>query len=223
MENQKEPTLLDEIREDVKRAKENKTKPVYIKKESKKKSYLGYKIGFILILLVLLAFGVAIVTKRVTDWGAEHQIVSQRVVDLAVRLPFRIEKRVRAEVISPLAVEVIEPKEPMTPIEEKIVKKWGDKYGYIALAVFRCESGLRNEAVNWSTKDVGIAQINFPIWEKPIKEKFGYTLVDLFNEDKNIEVAYWIWDRADGKEGDNKGSFEPWVVFTTGAFAGCIK
>ncbi len=224
--------MLDEIREDVKRAKENKTKPIYVKKESKKKRYLGYKIAFIFVLLGLLVFGVAIVTKRVTDWGAEHQIVSQRVLDFAVRLPFRIEKRKPVEVLSPLAKELLEPQDPLTPIEQKIVAKWGVKQGYIALAVFRCESGLRADAVNWETKDVGIAQIHwtkvndsdtFQGWEKPVKEKFGYTLKDMFDEDKNLEVAYWIWDRSDGKEGNGEGNFKQWVAFTSGSFAGCIK
>lgn len=219
-QSENNPDLLSEIQRDVRRAKSRKAKPVYVKKESRKKSYLGYKIAYILILLALVTFGVATVAKKVTDWGAEHQIVSQRIVDLQVRFPVRIEKREPIEIISPLAQEVIENKEPMTPVEEKIIDMWGERYGYIALAVFRCESGLNPEAVNWATRDIGIAQINFPTWEKAIKEQFGYTLVDLFDVDKNLEVAKWISDRdGDGKDID----FSAWVVFNNGSFAGCIK
>lgn len=112
---------------------------------------------------------------------------------------------------------------PGDPIEQKIIELWGERYFLIARSVFKCESGLRADAVNWESKDIGIAQINFPIWEKKIKEKFNYTLVDLFDPNKNLEVAYWIWDRANGKEGDKLGSFEPWVIFQKGSFTGCME
>lgn len=221
MENNND--LLSEIRQDIKDAKKKKKeKPIFVKTD-KKKSYIGYKFAGIVIVLVLLGFGVVTLAKMATDWGAGHQIIRQRVFDFAMRLPYRIEDRQPVQVISPLASEVLNPKEVLTPIEDKIVKKWGTKYGYIALATFRCESGLRADAVNWETRDIGITQINLPIWEKAIKEKFGYTLVDLFNEDKNLEVAYWIWDRADGVDGDGQGNMNAWVAFTSGAFTKCIK
>ena len=38
VESQKEPTLLDEIREDVKKAKENKSKPITSKRRARKKA-----------------------------------------------------------------------------------------------------------------------------------------------------------------------------------------
>ena len=202
--------------------------------KTKPKKYTDFNLmslGFALV-IVFLIVGVAMAVKSIADWGAEHQIVKQRVVDLQVRFPVRIEDRKPVEVLSPLAKELLEPKETLTPIEQKIVAKWGVKYGYIALAVFRCESGLRADAVNWATKDVGIAQIHwtkvndsdtFQGWEKPVFDKFGYTLKDMFDEDKNLEVAYWIWDRSDGIDGDGEGNFKQWVAFTSGSFASCIK
>lgn len=174
---------------------------------------------------ILLVIGVA--TAGITmaaDWGAEHQFVGQPIVaqSLKLQLPVRIEDVVKEQiVISPLA-EKLEKDEEFTPIEQKIIDMWGYKDGVIALAVFKCESGLRADAVNWATNDVGIAQINFPIWKDEIKEEFGYTLVDLFDIDKNLKVAYYIWDRADGEVGNDKGSFEPWVVFNNGTFVSCI-
>jgi hypothetical protein len=41
----------------------------------------------------------------------------------------------------------------------------------------------------------------------------------MFDEDKNLEVAYWIFDR----DGNGEGSFNPWVVYQTGSFINCIK
>jgi len=74
-------------------------------------------------------------------------------------------------------------------------------------------------AVNWGSKDIGLMQINLPSWEKAMSEKFGYTIADLFDVDKNIEVAHWIWDRADGVEGDGRGSISPWTASRTNCFS----
>lgn len=181
-----------------------------------------------LVLIIFAMLGVVMIVLRAIDWGALHQVqrpweyeYTEGFVNKIVKRPLVIDRE-PVEIISPLAMEVLEPQEELTPVEQKIVDKWGVKHGYIALAVFRCESGLRTDAVNWSTQDVGIGQINWPIWEDPIRDQFGYTLVDMFDEDKNLEVAYWIYDRADG-EIDGSGNFTPWVVFNTGAFTGCIK
>lgn len=159
--------------------------------------------------------------RAINDWSAKNIIVYHYPISISFRSPVTIEQRKPLEVLSPLAEEIIKPQvDELTPTERAIVDIWGEKYGYIALAVFRCESGLRPEAVNWVTRDVGIAQINWPTWEKPIKEKFGYTLADMFDVDKNLEVAYWISDRdLDGKN----INLEPWVVFNNGTFKGCIK
>ena len=172
------------------------------------------------VIVGVLATGAWIV-KSINDWSAVNKLAYKWPINIQFRLPVTVEKREPLQVLSPIAKEIIAPTaDALTPIERKIVDKWGERYGYIALAVFRCESGLRPEAVNWSSKDVGIAQINWPIWEKPIKEKFGYTLVDMFDVDKHLEVAYWISDRdLDGKD----INLEPWVVFNNGTFRGCIK
>jgi len=194
--------------------------PIRKKKQVKHTDFNLISAG-VLLGIALLIIGVAIATKKVADWGAEHQFVKQRVVDLQVRLPYRIEK---IEAPQPV-VEVIVPTpySELSSTEQKIIDLWGYKNGVVAIAVFKCESGLNPEAVNWDSNDVGIAQINFPIWKDKIKEKFGYTLLDLFSIDKNLEVAYWIWDRADGEEGNKEGSFTPWTVFNNASFVGCIE
>ena len=93
----------------------------------------------------------------------------------------------------------------------------------IAIAIFDCgESGLDQFAVS-RTGDLGVAQINWPTWKDAVKEKFGYTAVDMFDVDKNLEVAYWIWDRANGVEGDGIGSWEPWSGYNNGNYLECLK
>jgi hypothetical protein len=109
--------------------------------------------------------------------------------------------------------------EEMTPIEKKIVDKWGAKYGYIALAVARAESGLRCDALNINTNgtaDLSIFQVN-TLWLK------HYSLEDIANCEKNIDIAYEIWDRADGVAGDDKGNFSPWVAYTNKAYLSKIN
>jgi hypothetical protein len=183
--------------------------------------------GVVMFIVGGISIALICIVALVYDWTSKNEIKTESLFTkgehrlIMSTRPVWTEVRKPKEVLSPLAKEIIAPTaDALTPIERKIVDKWGERYGYIALAVFRCESGLRPEAVNWSSKDVGIAQINWPIWEKPIKEKFGYTLVDMFDVDKNLEVAYWISDRdLDGKD----INLEPWVVFNNGTFRGCIK
>lgn len=184
-----------------------------------KSMFLQASIAIVLMVLVL----VGVTAKYSADWGANNRFIFQKPVELKVQKPYRIEKIKPKEILSPLAKEAERPIDELKPIERKIVEKWGLQYGYIALAVFRCESGLREDAINWDTKDVGIAQINLPTWKDVVEKEFGYTTKDLLDADKNLEVAYWIWDRADGKIGDGKGKFDDWVAFSNGSFAGCVK
>ena len=184
-----------------------------------KSMFLQASIAIVLMVLVL----VGVTAKYSADWGANNRFIFQKPVELKVQKPYRIEKIKPKEILSPLAKEAERPIDELKPIERKIVEKWGLQYGYIALAVFRCESGLREDAINWDTKDVGIAQINLPTWKDVVEKEFGYTTKDLLDAEKNLEVAYWIWDRADGKIGDGKGKFDDWVAFSNGSFAGCVK
>ncbi len=192
------------------------TKP---KGKSNAKLYVYTALG--LILLALLISGVVVATVKVADWGAGHQIVAQRVIDITLRYPVRVEERKQEIVISPIVERVAT--EPLTPIEQKIINKWGFKDGVVALAIFDCgESGLNADAVS-ITGDLGISQINWPINGKLIKEKFGYSPADMFNVDKNLDAAYLMWDRGNGKEGDKIGTWNAWVGFTSAAYTRCFK
>lgn len=192
------------------------------KKEAQRKvRKIKVKLVLVGILITLLIIGVAIVTKKVTDWGAEHQLVAQRVIDVTVRWPLKVEARKPQVVMNPFTEKVVN--EQLTPIEQRIIDKWGFKDGVVALAIFDCgESKLDQYAVS-HTGDLGIAQINWPVWKKLVAERFSYNAADMFDVDKNLEVAYMVWDRADGEEGNKQGSWEAWVGFTSGAYTNCFK
>lgn len=194
--------------------------PIRKKKQVKHTDFNLISAG-VLLGIALLIIGVAIAIKTVADWGAEHQIVKQRMVDLQVRLPYRIEK---IEAPQPV-VEVIVPTpySELSSTEQKIIDLWGYKDGMVAIAIFDCgESGLVADAVS-PTGDLGVAQVNWKTWRKPVLDKFGYTAIDMFDIDKNLEVAYWIWDRGDGKEGNGEGSWEAWSGYKNGSYTRCFE
>lgn len=99
--------------------------------------------------------------------------------------------------------------EPMTigPKEyiiDKIMAVFGED-GKTAVAVARCESGLRYNAVNHNTNgstDYGIFQINSI-------HKAKYEGRNIFDVDTNIDVAYQIY-KAQG--------FSPWVAWKSGCY-----
>ena len=174
--------------------------------------------------IALLIIGVVTATKKVADWGAGHQIVKQRIVkqSLQFQLPYRVEEIEAPEPVKEIVV-VGTPYEDLSTTEQKIIKVWGDyKTSMMAIAIFKCESGHLADAVS-KTGDLGVAQIHWPLWKDKVKEKFGYTAIDMFNVDKNLEVAYWIWDRADGVEGNGEGSWEPWSSFNNGSWLNCLE
>ena len=76
-----------------------------------------------------------------------------------------------------------------------------------AIRVFTCESNLRPDAVSpWG--DYGISQINASVWAQWLNQpKHGG--FDFWNQwaipEKNIAMAYAIWDNSDG--------FWPWACY----------
>lgn len=193
--------------------------PIKSKKKGKDTDFNLISVG-VLLGIALLIIGVATAVKSIADWGAEHQFIKQKVIDMKIQLPYRIEK------IEPVKELVVlnTPFDELTTTEQKIIKMWQDyKTAMIAIAIFDCgESGLVADAVS-ETGDLGVAQINWKVWKNPVKEKFGYTAIDMFNVDKNLQVAYWIWDRGDGTEGNGLGTWDAWSGFNNGKYLNCFK
>lgn len=177
-------------------------------------------VGFGIFLLIV---GISVAFKKIADWGSTHKFVKQKVVEMQVRLPYRIEEVKEPEPVKEIVI-VGTPYNELTSTEQKIIKVFKDyRTSMLAIAIFDCgESGLVADSVS-RTGDLGVAQINWPKWKDPVKEKFGYTAVDMFNVDKNLEVAYWIWDRADGVEGNEQGDFTPWSGYNNSSYLRCFK
>jgi len=169
------------------------------------------------IVFTLIIIGGVILFGNIAKWGRTHQIVKQRVIKVETAWPIRIEEiEPQKEILIPA-----KPFEELSTTEQKIIEVWKDyRTAMLAITIFECESGFNAQAVS-ATGDLGVAQINWPTWKDKVFEEFGYTAIDMFDVDKNLEVAYWIWDRADGVI-DGEGSFEPWSVYNSGAYIDCL-
>lgn len=150
---------------------------------------------FIIMLISVVTFlaGVSIFTNRYLDWRDSQQLMT----------------------LVPVSEEVVyDPYAHLSDLEFMLVDKWGWEHYRVARAIAVCESGMNPEAVNWATRDLGLMQINWPTWNEKVKEHFGYTIADYFDPEKNVEIAYWIWDR----DGDGEGSWSPWVALGNDCF-----
>ena len=103
-------------------------KVIEIKKPTKtKKTDFNLISGGVAVGIILLIIGVATVTKKVADWGAEHQIVKQNIVKqtLQFQLPYRIEKIEAPQPVKEIVV-VGTLYEELSTTEQKIIQVWGD-------------------------------------------------------------------------------------------------
>ena len=161
--------------------------------------------GFVVMTISLFAAFVA-----VSNWFDEHEVIFQRVIEVKTQSPIRIEKR---EMVSPIVVyktvEEMVQDSPDVKRAKRIVELWGGKNAAKALAVAKAESGFDCNRFNVNsnnTVDLSIFQVN-SLWMK------NYPLEEIANCDRNIEIAYEIWDRADGVVGNGEGDFTPWVAY----------
>ena len=217
---EEEKIELEKMAIEQKKKGREKIREALIKDKRKRRQVLKVKIAGVVSLILIFGVLTSYLILKINAWSNKNVIRIQN--PLVFQKPMWVEQRKELIVISPL-VEKADGVKIDNPIEKKILELWGERYFLLMTAIFKCESGLKPEAVNWTTKDLGVAQINWPSWEKAIKDKFGYTLKDMFDVDKNLEVAHWIWDRADGTEGDGKGSAKAWVVYQNGSFVGCVE
>lgn len=82
----------------------------------------------------------------------------------------------------------------------------------MALAVSQAENGTRQcDRMNWNTNktvDFGVFMIN------TVHLKKGYTITDLTNCHKNVDIAYTIYKSS---------GWTPWVVYNTNAYKKYLK
>jgi hypothetical protein len=181
-----------------------------IKRDKKGRFAKDKTIIVLSVILVTSALsGVVYSLKKAVDWGNTHEITVQKPVLISTQ-PVVVITEIEPEIMIP----VVKDFENLDTLEQKILNTFGERNFAAMRAVAKCESNMNPEAVNWVTKDVGLYQINWPIWSKTVNKEFGYTLKDMFDVDKNIEVANFIFD----KDGDGEGTINPWVAAGTQCF-----
>ena len=172
-------------------------------------------IALILILLVLAYAGI----KQVSSWYDTYEVKFNQILKVEVKAPFEVVKR--EPIVKEIVLESARPEEVNTPIKEYACKKFGSFYCLTMIAVFQAESGWDNNKWNHNTNntlDWGIGMINSVNWKLE-----GCSIQEIVDPYKNIDCAWKIFDRADGQEGDNKGSFNPWVVYQRNSHLGFLK
>ena len=182
------------------------------------KKAIQTKMFIVVLALTTLLVGI----YQLNSWSAKNRFQKPWYYNLELYGRPLVIAREPLTVLSPFVEEAMEADidiSALSSIEKKLFDTFGVRWFDEMRAIAVCESNMNPLAVNWGSKDIGLMQVNLPSWEKAIAEKFGYTIADLFDVDKNIEVAYWIWDRADGVEGDNKGGIDPWVASRTSCFS----
>lgn len=171
---------------------------------------------FWILLTIILAVGLLAGIIKVNDWFNRHFLVFSVPLKVNFILPISIKTR-EPQIIEKKLV-LATPEQVDTPIKQYACEKWGEFECLTMIAIFQGESGWDNN--NWhyndnGTLDWGIGMINSVNWGIP-----GCSIQEIVIPSKNIDCSYIIWDRADGKGGDSKGSWQPWIVWQTGAFLG---
>lgn len=77
-----------------------------------------------------------------------------------------------------------------------------------AVAIAKCESGLKPDQVGNITPDYGLMQIHGPSWDAKAKE-LGYSNYKTDVQD-NLKMARHIYD--------GRGNFNDWVCYTKGMY-----
>ena len=90
-------------------------------------------------------------------------------------------------------------KETTTHKVKRLTYQYFGKDAPTAIRIFKCESGLRPDAVS-HTNDYGVAQINLPSHSKKIPA--GDKVAWLFNPENNIKLAWQLFKVS---------GWNPWV------------
>jgi hypothetical protein len=176
-----------------------------------KKTYFVAGVG---VFVIACGLGYSIL-KGVNEWFDTHELVFNKIVQVEFNRPVEIKDR---KVATGEIIRIIEtvpaPEDLETDIEHYIYEVFGIEHYRMAIATFKCESGLREEAFHINsnnTIDVGIAQINSVNFKLE-----GCSLKEVVDANKNVDCAYKMWDRGDGEEGNERGNFSAWVGYTNG-------
>lgn len=149
-----------------------------------------------------------LVVKKISAWYDTHTLVVKKPIEVYVKKNKIVNVTKREPEVKVVGVEDAQKmiEESGNPdIASYIFEKFGNTYGAVALAVFKAESGLREDAFNINTNgtiDVGVTMINSVHFSKE-----GCSLKEVATWKGNIDCAYGIFE-AHGKK------FDAWVAYT---------
>jgi hypothetical protein len=168
---------------------------------------------FISILIVGLTFAIL---KGISSWFDAHELKFNRVFSMQIQSPISINER---EVATKEIIKIMEtipaPSDLTSEPEKLIYKYFGIEQYRMAIAVSRCE-GLNHPADGFNVNTNGSIDVGYMRINSVHFKTTGCSLLEVATPEGNISCGYKIWDRADGIEGNGKGSFEPWVGYTNG-------
>ena len=174
------------------------------------------KVVLALAVLLLIGIGINEIWKAVDRFYDNYYFQRNKVIEIKLRKPIEIKKReIQTQKIVELIESIPNPSDLTTEPEKLIYKYFGIEHYKMAIAVSKCE-GLNHPADGFNVNsnqsiDIGYMRINSVHFKTS-----GCSLLEVATPEGNISCGYKIWDRANGVEGDGKGSFEPWVGYTNG-------
>lgn len=169
-------------------------------------------IGFFIIIAGLIFM----ILKGVDAWFETHDLHFNQVIKLELKRPIEVrDKEVASVEIIRILESVPAPEDLETDPEKYIYRVFGIEHYRMAIAVSECE-GLNHPPDGFNTNtngsiDVGYMRINSVHFKTE-----GCSLQEVVFPEGNIDCGYKVWDRADGEEGNGRGSFSPWVGYTNG-------
>lgn len=172
-------------------------------------------------MLSALTLGIMVAVTYIQDFFQNNEIVFAQPIEVAVKtnkvVTVKPVEKTKTVLVENTKVEEIIAKEEKPSTAKKICDKFGAINCQTALAVSKGE-GYYHPVDGWNlntngTIDVGYFRINSDNFGIP-----GCSHAEVVTEDGNINCAYIMWDRADGKVGNGQGRFNPWVAYTTGKY-----
>jgi hypothetical protein len=200
----------------------NKYVPIKKDREATKKaiesSNLTLKAMGLLLLVGFVFAGVAHITERAVNWGANHElIVDLWPVNISTNKIIEVKDREPLTVLSPVVSTLIEEDistvfDSMSEVDKYLYEKFGPEEFKVVSAIQDCENGSENPELLVDepngTKSVGVMMINSVHWG----QDYCGGLHELTTIKGNIDCAYNIWER--------NGSYNAWSVLGGSCFRG---
>ena len=183
-----------------------------------KKPRFGWKPKVLGILLVILLIGglVNALVQAFLKWDDKYYVQKNKVLSMEVQWPYEIkEEEEEGKEFIRIIETIPAPQDLKDNFDLYVYEVFGIEHYRMALAVSRCE-GYNHPEDGWNGNtngsiDVGKFRINSVNFKIP-----GCSLKEVVDENKNVDCAYTIWDRADGEVGNKQGNFSAWVGYTNG-------